>query len=446
MPSPAGPPSSASPDAPVERVRVPQWTPTARELDDLDLLVAGCFEPPLTGFVSPAVSEAPITLTVSASTAEVAAAVGRLDLIDPEGAPLARLTVAGTWATDSADRVGLTGPVERQAHNEFGPFRRLHVSPAVLHESRPATSLLAVPVHRALTDADLDAISSASTQQTLTPVLLVCVGDGMPARISGPALVRATLAAADLLAEDTQVLAVSVADHGWEVRAEAPSANDWLLDSVSAAYAAASHRISREPTGALPDPVAAVVAQDQPPRDRQGAVIFFTGLSGSGKSTLARALVDHILEQGERTITSLDGDVVRHHLSKGLGFSREDRETNILRIGFVAAEIARHGGLAICSPIAPFASTRAEVRRMTERAGGGFVLVHVATPLEECERRDRKGLYAKARAGEIPDFTGISSPYEAPTDAIKLDTTNRDIAECLTELLDVLITEGWINP
>ena len=128
-------------------------------------------------------------------------------------------------------------------------------------------------------------------------------------------------------------------------------------------------------------------------------VVFFTGLSGSGKSTLARALVDHILERGERTITSLDGDVVRHHLSKGLGFSREDRETNILRIGFVAAEIARHGGVAICSPIAPFESTRAAVRAMVEAAGGGFLLVHVATPLEECERRDRKGLYARARIG-----------------------------------------------
>ncbi len=161
---------------------------------------------------------------------------------------------------------------------------------------------------------------------------------------------------------------------------------------------------------------------------------------------MARALVDHILEQGERTVTSLDGDVVRHHLSKGLGFSREDRETNIMRIGFVAAEIARHGGLAICSPIAPFASTRDEVRRMVERAGGGFVLVHVATPLEECERRDRKGLYAKARAGEIPDFTGISSPYESPTEGIKLDTTDRDIAECLAELLDALIAEGWMTP
>ena len=124
---------------------------------------------------------------------------------------------------------------------------------------------------------------------------------------------------------------------------------------MSAAYADRGLRIAADGEGAAArTPIAAIVAHDRPARDRQGVVIFFTGLSGSGKSTLARALVDHILEQGDRTVTSLDGDVVRHHLSKGLGFSREDRETNILRIGFVAAEIARHGGLAICSPIAPF--------------------------------------------------------------------------------------------
>ena len=149
-------------------------------------------------------------------------------------------------------------------------------------------------------------------------------------------------------------------------------------------------------------------------RTRQGLVLFFTGLSGSGKSTLARALVDLLLEQGERTVTSLDGDVVRRNLSAGLTFSKEDRETNIRRIGWVAAEISRHGGVAVVSPIAPFDETRQQVRAMVEDAGGAFFLVHVATPLEECERRDRKGLYAKARAGEIPEFTGISSPYEEP--------------------------------
>lgn len=177
----------------------------------------------------------------------------------------------------------------------------------------------------------------------------------------------------------------------------------------------------------------------------RGVCVWFTGLSGSGKSTTASALIRLIHERG-REITVLDGDVVRTHLSKGLGFSREDRETNILRIGFVAAEIARHGGLAVCSPIAPFDSTRAAVREMVEDAGGGFALIHVATPLEECERRDRKGLYAKARRGEIPDFTGISSPYEEPAEVVlKIDTTNRDIAECLRELTDALVADGWLR-
>ena len=184
--------------------------------------------------------------------------------------------------------------------------------------------------------------------------------------------------------------------------------------------------------GELPEPVAEVVDFELPEPDEQGLVLFFTGLSGSGKSTLARALHDVILERGERTVTSLDGDVVRRNLSAGLTFSKEDRETNIRRIGWVAAEISRHRGVAICSPIAPFDSTRKQVRQMVEEAGGAFFLVHVATPVEECERRDRKGLYAKARRGEIPEFTGISSPYEEPEDAdVRVDTTGRTIEDAL---------------
>ncbi|WP_299449797.1 adenylyl-sulfate kinase [uncultured Serinicoccus sp.] len=169
---------------------------------------------------------------------------------------------------------------------------------------------------------------------------------------------------------------------------------------------------------------------------RGGVVVLLTGLSGSGKSTLARALRDRLVEDEGRTVSLLDGDVVRRHLSAGLGFSPEDRETNVRRIGWVAAEIARHGGTAIASPIAPFDGTRRAVRAMVEGRGGRFVLVHVATPLEECERRDRKGLYARARAGEIPDFTGISSPYETPTDAtLTLDTTDRDVDELVDQIL-----------
>ncbi|GAA4881660.1 adenylyl-sulfate kinase [Serinicoccus chungangensis] len=172
------------------------------------------------------------------------------------------------------------------------------------------------------------------------------------------------------------------------------------------------------------------------PGGRGGVVVLLTGLSGSGKSTLARALRDRLVEDEGRTVSLLDGDVVRRHLSAGLGFSPEDRETNVRRIGWVAAEIARHGGTAIASPIAPFDGTRRAVRAMVEGRGGRFVLVHVSTPLEECERRDRKGLYARARAGEIPDFTGISSPYEAPTDAtLTLDTTGRDVDELVDQIL-----------
>ena len=153
--------------------------------------------------------------------------------------------------------------------------------------------------------------------------------------------------------------------------------------------------------------------RSHPPRHRQGLTILFTGLSGAGKSTIANALMFKLLEAGDRRVTLLDGDVVRKHLSSELGFSREHRDLNILRIGFVASEITKNGGIAICAPIAPYAATRREVRRMVERVGG-FVEVHVATPLTVCEARDRKGLYAKARAGILKGFTGISDPYEEP--------------------------------
>ncbi|WNV76392.1 adenylyl-sulfate kinase [Geodermatophilus sp. DSM 44513] len=172
-----------------------------------------------------------------------------------------------------------------------------------------------------------------------------------------------------------------------------------------------------------------------------GRVLFFTGLSGAGKSTIAARVVELLLETG-RSVTLLDGDEVRSHLSAGLGFSRADRDTNVRRIGWVAAQIAKHGGTAVCAPIAPYAAVRADVRREAEeQAGpGGFVLVHVATPLAECEARDRKGLYARARRGEIPAFTGISDPYEVPTDAeVRVDTTGRDVDACARLVLDAVL-------
>ena len=181
------------------------------------------------------------------------------------------------------------------------------------------------------------------------------------------------------------------------------------------------------------------------PRSSRGLVVMFTGLSGSGKSTLARDVADWVATHSSRTVTLLDGDRVRQLLSSGLGFDEASRELNIRRIGFVAAEVARHGGIAICSPIAPAASVRAEVREMAECVGD-FLLVHVSTPLEECERRDLKGLYAAARQGTVPHFTGISAPYDVPVDAdLRVDTSRVERPQAARLVLDTLIDGGWLT-
>jgi len=182
-----------------------------------------------------------------------------------------------------------------------------------------------------------------------------------------------------------------------------------------------------------------------PPRHKQGLTVFFTGLSGSGKSTIASVLVTKFLEVGGRPVTLLDGDLVRKHLSSELGFSKEHRDLNIHRIGYVASEITKNGGIAICAPIAPYDSTRKHVRTMIEPVGG-FIMVHLSTSVDVCERRDRKGLYAKARAGIIKEFTGISDPYEEPTDAeVVINTAELTPEEAAQEIILHLEREGFIG-
>ena len=379
----------------------PQYCPSPRELDDLELLLSGALAP-LQTFQA----DGPVSLELPAALA----GTDEVDLVDPEGLPLARLDGSGLTALSSPSH---------------GPFRRLHLDPATVRERHPGA--LTVPVAGPLTEADLESIRAGRDDRPV--VLLAFTGAGTPQGLTSVGLVRATLAAASLLG-DAHVVAVPLASHG-------DASTDHELGQQVVANYAPGDVLALTGEGDLPDAVQAAVEHDQPAE--RGVVVFFTGLSGSGKSTLAQALNDLVLEGGERTVTSLDGDVVRRNLSAGLTFSREDRETNIRRIGWVAAEISRHHGIAICSPIAPFDETRKQVRAMVEAAGGEFVLVHVATPLEECERRDRKGLYAKARAGEIPDFTGISSPYETPEDAtVRVDTTGRTIEDALADVLAVL--------
>ncbi len=182
----------------------------------------------------------------------------------------------------------------------------------------------------------------------------------------------------------------------------------------------------------------------RPPRAQQGFTVFLTGLSGSGKSTIANALMVKLMEMGGRPVTLLDGDIVRKNLSSELGFSKEHRDLNIRRIGYVASEITKNGGIAICAPIAPYATTRRAVREEIESLGA-FCEVHVATPLEECEARDRKGLYKLAREGKIKEFTGISDPYDEPQNPeIRLDTTNVDVDHCAHQVLLKLESMGLI--
>jgi sulfate adenylyltransferase len=189
--------------------------------------------------------------------------------------------------------------------------------------------------------------------------------------------------------------------------------------------------------------VAEILAETYPPRHRQGVCIWFTGLSGAGKSTTAEVLTVLLLEHG-RQVTLLDGDVVRTHLSKGLGFSKEDRDTNIRRIGFVAAEIVQHGGVAICAAVSPYRATRNDVRNLI--GAEHFVEVFVDTPLEVCETRDTKGMYAKARRGEIKDFTGIDDPYEPPAQPeVTLDTVTHTPEENARLILHHLCQHGFVR-
>jgi sulfate adenylyltransferase len=200
------------------------------------------------------------------------------------------------------------------------------------------------------------------------------------------------------------------------------------------------------PSWFTPPAVAAELRRSYPPRSKQGFTLFFTGLSGSGKSTIANVVLVKLLEIGGRPVSLLDGDIVRRHLSSELGFSKEHRDLNIRRIGFVASEITGNGGIAICAPIAPYDATRKEVRQMIEPRGG-FLLIHMATPIAVCEERDRKGLYAKARAGILKEFTGVSDPYEQPTDAeLVIDTAGVTPAEAAQQIILHLEREGYIGP
>jgi sulfate adenylyltransferase len=371
-----------------------------------------------------------------------------LVLADAENTPLARLCAVD--GGPSATRLEGLRPFARHGGPHWDPSLRL-AAPVVrerLAASAGPRPVLGLVIDDVPTRDDL-AAAAAAIDRAAASAVLVAIPAGRHPHPSGAVgwagITRAALAAAaSVRATRPDLVVVPVAipipagDGAWP----APD-----LDAVLAAYGASpTVRLSglrspaeRERVAALagiheaavravyPEASAAEILRAGTGAGRRGAVVLFTGLSGSGKSTIARALVEDLTDGGARRVTLLDGDEVRQHLSAELGFDVASRERNVERIGWVASLVARHGGIAVAAPIAPFAASRARVRAMAE-PHGPFLLVWVSTPLEVCEARDRKGLYARARAGEVADFTGISSPYEAPMDAdCVIDTTTTGV-------------------
>jgi sulfate adenylyltransferase len=301
----------------------------------------------------------------------------------------------------------------------------------------------------------------------VVPVPLAPRGGGPADELAARAVVAAAYGASHLFTDDPDaqagpVLANTVPGAGIQMVSAGewaydPAAEVWrplsLIESGTERTGLADGELADlldtgtgVPSWFMPPAVARELRRARPPRSERGFVLFLTGLSGSGKSTIARDLADVLAERGDRRVSLLDGDLVRRLLSAGLTFSRADRDLNIARIGYVAAEVARHGGIAICAPIAPFAAARQRVREMVSEAAD-FLLIYVATPVEVCEARDRKGLYAKARAGLIDHFTGVSDPYEEPADAdLVIDTSAVSRQDAVAAVLELLTTGGWLAP
>ncbi len=394
-----------------------------------------------------------VRLPASDAEAAAALAAGELTIADAESAPLALLAEPSAGTGWIEGRLSPSGPAP--------------VVAGLPPRTRPGR-IVAV-LARPLTDADLDGLRSAASSLDADVVVAIGSGptpDGLPPTVlrrcvdelavpwftvvevplgwragdAGPRLAQEVVAAVD----GTHLwLAGTGSVAGTMTGAQLGTAR-WTALTRSLREATTDGRVHVDDQAlgrALP-----FLTRWLPPRNRRGLVVFFTGLSGAGKSTLARGLVEQLRSRTDRTVTVLDGDVVRRLLSAGLGFDRAGRDLNIRRIGFVAAEVARHGGIAVCAPIAPYAESRAAVRELVE-AVGDLVLVHVSTPLAECERRDVKGLYAKARAGLVGQFTGVSDDYDLPTDAdLRIDTSDADPAASVAMVVEHLRAGGWIAP
>jgi sulfate adenylyltransferase len=417
----------------------PHWTLTAPQTASLELLLSGAYSP-LAGFMSSAdaarcreawqladgtVWPVPVTLDVDAPTATVLAPGDRLVLREAEGRALAVQHVSEVWS-DGSSVVRVAGRVEGLRAPTRYDFGRVRLTPEQVRQAiadRRWPAVLAVFAPGLQLGADGAALASLADDID-AGVVLFAVDEGagpvdlrqyrriqaldrwVAARPAGRALL-CVLPQPEVAALERAVLlhGIIARNYGCSHLVTGPRAAGRDEAASRAMLEALDVRVKELPVRDA--------ARDES-AGRPGAAVFFTGLSGAGKSTIANALRVRLLEAG-RQVSLLDGDLVRQHLSSELGFSREHRALNVRRIAFVAAEVARHGGIAICAPIAPYEAERREARAIVE-AAGAFVLVYVDTPIEVCEARDPKGLYARARAGLVPSFTGVSDPYEVPED------------------------------
>jgi sulfate adenylyltransferase len=492
----------------VDHASLPSLTLDERQLGDLELLLSGAFAPlrGFMTVADVASVEAcatladgtdfPILVTLEARGDAVAAEADRVLLADPEGTALAVLAITErSGVPGTADRVLLAGPVSARRPPEHGSFRRLMISPQRARAELGDGQVLAFATRAPVGDRLIGQLKHLAGQLSAKLLLLPLVAGPAEVVRQREALIRAVLAAAKSLPAGTLVIPVPLAareevDPEREIAATAivaaaygathlmvdgwrsPSAatipvlpsGDWAYDPRAEVWRplsliGAGTEIDdlapdqladmldtgvEIPSWFASEAVAAELRHARPPRSERGFVLFLTGLSGSGTSTIARDLRDLLAERGDRRVSLLDGDLVRSLLSAGLTFSRADRDLNIARIGYVAAEIAKHGGIAICAPIAPFAEARDRVRQMVSEVGD-FLLIHVATPVEACEQRDSKGLNAKALAGPSKQFTGVSHSYEEPLDAaLVIDTPVISRDDATKAIMAMLTSGGWL--
>lgn len=488
----------------------PSYTPRPAELADLELLLSDALAPlsslPTRADLTSITAQGkladgtpwpvPLTLEVPTSLLESMELDNPLRraliITDQEGAPVAAVDVVDAWHTRE-DLSGVGGPVRRIGEPVRGPFKALRKTPAEVRAQLPEGRVVGVVADRPLHRPQLAQIVLATRTLQAHLVVLIPVAEPSPDGLPPEALVRCVLAAGDRMPQATIVtvplrrrrheirdalirarvtsaygvthllaggptltgggprvlvpreLAYDGRDGQWRGRDDIPLRNQ----RNPLTYAEIDDLLDRGfplPEWHTPPAVAKELVKARPARRHRGLVVFFTGYSGSGKSTIARGLAGVLREAGDRTVTVLDGDIVRRELSAGLGFSKADRDRNIRRVGWVAAEIARHRGLSICCPIAPYEQARQDARAMAQAAGAGFVLVWISTPLEVCEKRDRKGLYAKARAGKLSGMTGVDDPYEPPADAeLTLDTTDLSVDEAIDRVLAYLDEHGWVE-